>query len=181
MTEKRRVVIFCAGRFAEEHFAVVEKYFAIQAFCDNDANKHGLKFCDKYEIYPTVSAIEKFPHAEFLVAVKTRNLYEKIDTQLKNLGVPHRHVNDALLDVCEEIGESFFITEEGHAEVKRIEGSKERNIFVLTSPYDSNLGDQAQTMCTEKLLGRKYSGKLFIYNQAFVIKDYFEINVINLR
>lgn len=40
-----------------------------------------------------------------------------------------------------------------------------RNIFVFGAPFHSNMGDQAQTYCTEKWLKKEYPGyRLWIYN-----------------
>lgn len=180
MIEKKKVVIFGAGGFAAKHLSVIENYYEIKAFCDNDPDKKGLTVCGKYMIYSVSEAASMFPESEFLVALNLKNAYKAAHGQLEGLDVRHRHVNDALFEMSRKNDTLFFLTPEGQREAEKIKGS-ERNIFVLTAPPHSNLGDQAQAMCAEKMLGNKYSGRLFIYDEASVVRDYFELLYIIKR
>ena len=172
MTTKK-IVIFGAGRFAAKHIRTIEKYFEVLAVCDNDEKKHGTKFLDKYPIISVEKAVKDFSENELLIALDVRDSFNTVHAQLESLGVHSHHVNDAIYEECIRRGEKFFLTKEGLEQSKNLDGN-DRNIFVLTSPPHSNLGDQAQSMCIEKLLGNRYSGRLFI-DEAFVVRDYFEL------
>lgn len=170
-----KIVLFGAGAFAQRNLSVIEKYFCIEAICDNSSELYGKMFCDKYRIISFSQLKESFKKHEVLVALNDRRNYDIVSKQLEDGLISFRHVNDAVYDRCVETGEFFCLDEKNISEIDRIRSGK-RNIFLLTAPAHSNMGDQAQTYCTEMILREKYNDcNLFIYDEYRIAENFFEI------
>lgn len=170
-----QVILFGAGSFTERHLSYMEKYLDILAVCDNNAALQGKMFAGRYRIISVEELKEKYEGCDLLVSLNDRKNFDTVSRQLSALGLSHRHVNDALYDACIANREYFCLDGHNEKEIEKLHTSI-RNLIVITAPAHSNLGDQAQSYCTETILREQYKGSnLFIYDEHAARDNYYEL------
>ncbi len=181
---KQHIVLFGAGTYAKKILKHVEKYFVIDAVCDNNVLLQGNLFCDRYDIISVVELERRYKDICVLIALDNRKTYDAVSEQLRGRRVEHKHVNLGIFEACIRHNDNFYIDEENVALIQEI-NSGDKNIYVFTAPSHSNLGDQAQSYCIEVLLEEKYPDyNIYIYDEAKILRNYYELLFIikdNLR
>lgn len=171
---KEQVAIFGAGAYAKKVITIVEKYYCVEAICDNCHDLWGSLFENRYTIISADELIKKC-NLLVLIALDNYETYMDVSHQLSLIGVIHKHVNDAIYHACTDRHETFYIEGKMTSEIEKI-NSNTRNIFVLTAPSHSNLGDQAQSYCIEMILKRNYpDSNIFIYSELSIVKNFYEL------
>lgn len=172
---KEHIILFGAGAYANKIILKVEKYFYVDAICDNKSSLWGDLFRGKHRIISMAELVDKHKNTLVLVAIDSKASYDVVSNQLNVCGITYKHVNEGLYDVCMKNNDYFYVDEDNLDLIDNLYSDK-RNIYVLTAPAHSNLGDQAQSYCIEMLLREKYGdSNIYIYDENQLKKNYYEL------
>lgn len=171
---KEKIILFGAGNYSLHLMEKVEKYFIIQAVCDNNSALWGNKFIGKYPIISAEDVVAKYSGLKILIAIDDKKIFDEICEQFLKWNIECQHINDALYEKCVK-EKTLFSVDCEEKEIRKLHVSN-RNIFVLTAPSHSNLGDQAQSYCIEDILKKQYpDSNIIIYDEYRIIKNYYEL------
>ena len=164
---KRSYILFGCGGFLCKRLEEIEKVINIVCVCDNNRDLWGKKWLDKYACI-SPKELEKYTNTEVLISVEKENLFYQIREQLKEKNIKCRHLNDALSDAWIQNGMPV------DAELKEMIDTKLPRIILLGAPAHSNLGDQAQTYCIQRMVRENCPEKsFFVFEGNPLRKDYY--------
>ena len=172
---KNHVVIWGAGKYAKKIITNVEKYYCVDAVCDNNSLLWGQLFVGKYKIISVDDVIELYKNSLVLIALDNYETFFEVSLQLNKYQINYKHVNEGIYQACIDNNEFFYIDCESVTEIEKI-NTEYQNIYVLTAPSHSNLGDQAQSYCIEMFLKSKYpNSHIFIYDELSIVENFYEL------
>lgn len=170
---KESIILFGTGNYAKKVRSTLEQNYEIMFVADNDQSKWGRLFEDKYLIC-SPETISDYEEAKVCIAIDNKSVVDCIIRQLENVDNV-QHVNEALLDAAIENNKLFHIEIDVENFVSEL-NKYSKNIFVFTAPAHSNLGDQAQSYCIERIIREKDSdSKIWFFDEEQIIRNYYEL------
>lgn len=172
---REHIILFGAGKYANKIISQVEKFFFIDAVCDNNTSIQGNLFENKYSVISVNDVKKEHANKKVLIALDSKETCDSVYEQLTLSKIYAEHVNQALLEANEKCGKEFYIDGDNIDLIESLNSSK-RKIYVLTAPSHSNMGDQAQSFCIEKILRNRYpSDDIYIFDENSLVKNYYEL------
>lgn len=166
----KKVIIFGCGNFTKKNWDRISKCFKVEALSDNNSELWGKKIFNLPCISPDMITDELV-----LVSVESNQLVQDILLQLHTKGVAAKHIIEALCEENTQVCIESIRERWGKRYVLACNDSQPI-IYLLGAPAHSNMGDQAQTYCIQKLIEKLYPDyTLHIYEEYLLSDNYYEL------